>query len=115
LEFSSTIDDFLASRLWIQLLCDHLVQLCTKHKEFGAISLNASVPDIVQQAVTEASHLCEAHFLMAPPVTVTVTTITPPPENNNNNTIVAGGSSITLVRPWLQYALVELLKQIAWP
>jgi pyruvate dehydrogenase kinase 2/3/4 len=111
LSFSSTIDDFLASRLWIQLLCDHLIQLCSTtctqqpHKEFGAISLDSSVPDIVQQAVTEATHLCEAHFLMAPPVIVTTVTTS---ENGNHNHIMEAG--IPLVRPWLQYALVELLK-----
>jgi hypothetical protein len=38
----SPIDDLLASRLWIPLLCYHfLVQLCTKHKEFGANSLDS--------------------------------------------------------------------------
>eukprot|EP00934_Nitzschia_sp_Nitz4_P006152 Nitzschia sp. Nitz4//scaffold311_size21207//6327//8000//NITZ4_008620-RA/size21207-processed-gene-0.53-mRNA-1//1//CDS//3329547380//6142//frame0 len=95
---------FLRSRLMTQLLCDHVVdcnpspsnsQVSAPPKPHGAISVDTDLKTLVQQAVTEASCLVEAHFLAQPAVYVETLT---------------DNITCTLVRPWLQYTLVEMLK-----
>jgi hypothetical protein len=106
--FQSTIRAFLKSRGVLQLLCDHIVQLATKGKEHGAISVETDVSQLVHEAVTEAKHLCDAHFMTSPPVHINTIRL-----GTNDTTVSEAEDPIltaTLVRPWLQYTLVELLK-----
>ena len=93
-KLKETVMDFLKSRMTLQLLCDHIVQLLKNRKNHGAISVDTSISQIVQEAVTETNHLCDAHFQTSPPVQV----------------LTGSDIKATLVRPWLQYTLVELLK-----
>lgn len=149
---------FLQSRLGIQLLCDHVVQLYKQQKvpnqttaasssssssssttsapasttsamksaSTGAIAWDTNVVTIINSAISEVKQLCEAHYLTSPPVHVIVVPAARKNGNDNDNDddhigvdeIKSHGNvtdsihSIhgTTIRPWLQYALVELLK-----
>lgn len=126
-ELQGLVLPFLQSRLVTQLLCDHVTD-CMLHvhrKPHGAISVNVSVQDLVQASVTEARHLVEASLMPIldssrnhhheedddDPLVLRQAQEPPEPpqvmieEQNEGKSIQA-----TLVRPWLQYALVELLK-----
>jgi len=101
----------------------------------GAINVNSSVAALLRDSITEASQLCEATYLISPPVTFitamkyeneaeliksgsTTTTVS----TNDEDVVVVGRDddvenegnnedvSATFVRSWLQYTLVELLK-----
>lgn len=95
---SEPIESFLHSRLLIQLLCDHYVSL-NKGKETGAVSMGADIVDVVDDAVTEAKHVCDANLGVAPEVHIqpdesVIRDFIPPP----------------LIRPWLHHAIVEVSK-----
>jgi pyruvate dehydrogenase kinase 2/3/4 len=94
------IQSILQARWGILLLCDHYVKLSSDRcRSFphGAVSIDCPVvPAVVQEAVTEAKHICEAHWLTAPDVVLLET---------RPNTMTA-----TIIRPWLHHAFVELLK-----
>ncbi|KAG7358502.1 hypothetical protein IV203_015091 [Nitzschia inconspicua] len=121
------IETFLQTRSIIQLLCDHLVQVGKQqlqqqqlqqqmtegkvaYKATGAVTQNHSVKSIVEAAMFEAGHLCEAHFLTRPQVEF-VNAI-----QGRDGVIVESATNCTndlqatFIRPWLQYTLVELLK-----
>lgn len=114
----SIVTKFLQGRLMTQLLCDHVVDcmmmfhsptsLSRPPKPTGAISVDVNVAELIGTASAEACHLVEIHFI---PVTDdrqagASSEIPEPPE------VRIGPSPITatLVRPWLQYTLVEMLK-----
>jgi pyruvate dehydrogenase kinase 2/3/4 len=85
------MDAFLSSRLGIQLLCDHAVQL--PKKPTGGVSVDCPLGGVVTDAVTEAKHVVDAHLPVVPDITL--------PDSY---------PSLTLIRPWVHHALVELLK-----
>ena len=98
---AESVEEFLHSRLMIQLLCDHYVSLNKgKGKVTGAVSLGADVVDVVDDAVTEAKHVCDANLGIAPEVhiqpdkSISGEDFVPPP----------------LIRPWLHHAIVEVSK-----
>ena len=91
----------------------------------GAINLESPVAPIVKSSVTEASQLCEATYLVSPPVSFLLATEvileeTTGGNNNDNETTldqqqettssIYENVSVTFVRSWLQYTLIELLK-----
>lgn len=87
------VDTFLRGRLGVQLLCDHYVAL-HKGKPHGGVALHCRLMDVADDAVTEATHICDAHFQSTPEVRVEV----------------SQDATATLIRPWVHHALVELLK-----
>jgi pyruvate dehydrogenase kinase 2/3/4 len=91
-QVDSHVDEFLQGRLGVQLLCDHYVRLY-KGSPNGGVSVNCLLADAISDAVTEASHMCDAHLQIFPE------TLLPEP-----------GLRLTIVRPWIHHALVELLK-----
>lgn len=107
----STVLRFLQVRLVTQLLCDHVVDCTlpsTRKKPHGAISVDVNVAALVTSAVLEARHLVETNFIpLADQPEAQAQECPEPPFVivNEESTITA-----TVVRPWLQYALVELLK-----
>mmetsp|Transcript_17694 Transcript_17694/g.38227 ORF Transcript_17694/g.38227 Transcript_17694/m.38227 type:complete len:435 (-) Transcript_17694:2258-3562(-) len=96
---NETVEAFLHSRLLVQLLCDHYVSL-NKGKPTGVVSLGADVVDVVDDAVTEAKHVCDANLGIAPEVhiqpdeSISHEDFCPPP----------------LIRSWLHHAIVEVAK-----
>ena len=101
----------------------------------GAISVNTSIAELIQSCVIEATQLCDATYLIAPPVTFVTavreeedkttttgevipilknTNATSPSvqqhredtESNEDEAVVTA----TFVRSWLQYTLIEVLK-----
>ena len=92
-ELDDLVDTFLRGRLGVQLLCDHYVSL-HKKKPRGGVSVDCLVADVIDDAVTEAKHICDAHFEKTPEVLLDL-----PPD-----------ATLTLIRPWVHHALVELLK-----
>jgi pyruvate dehydrogenase kinase 2/3/4 len=84
---------FLQRRLGIQLLCDHHAELY-KGKENGAVDCNASLGEIISDSVLEAQRIVDAHLNWYPDVLQQMTT----------------DYRICVVKPWLQYVLVEVLK-----
>ena len=103
-QLDRTIQAYLQSRLILQLLTDHVVQCIKKGNPTGAVSTTTPISQVVSDAVTEAKHLCEAHFYIVPPIHV----VSDPPESENTDN--NDDDSILLIQPWLQYTLVELLK-----
>merc|ERR1712238_385316 len=102
----------------------------------GAINVNSSVAALLRDSITEASQLCEATYLISPPVAFITamkyeneaefiesgSTSTDVSTNDEDVVVVVGGDDVeneddnsedvsaTFVRSWLQYTLVELLK-----
>ena len=100
-------EEYLHSRLMIQLLCEHYVSLHNQKKKKkksagGAITVNGDIFDLIDDASTEARHVCDANLGVAPEVIMLQTetkmdergTVEPPP----------------IVRSWLHHALVEVIK-----
>ena len=111
------IDVFLRERLGVQLLCDHYVAL-DKGKPNGGISVACDLFGVVDDAVTEAKHVCDANLGVVPDVVVSygmegmdslplqLCTLV-------GDSLRIGGYDhieLTLIRPWLHHALVEVLK-----
>jgi pyruvate dehydrogenase kinase 2/3/4 len=92
-DMDNVVDTFLRGRLGVQLLFDHYVSL-HKQKPNGGVSVDCLLTDVIDDAVTEAKHMCDAHFENIPQVLVDV----------------ESDARITLIRPWIHHALVELLK-----
>ena len=90
-------EQFLHSRLLIQLMCEHYVSL-NKGKPFGALSIDADILDIIDDATTEAKSVCDANLGIAPEVQIrqyrTEGQFVPP----------------TIIRSWLHHAIVEVTK-----
>ena len=104
------IEQYLHSRLIIQLLCEHYVSLHnTKRKQKGkkstggAITLNGDIFDLIDDASTEARHVCDANLGVAPEVIV----------RELDNEEEEGEAAIDpppIIRSWLHHALVEVFK-----
>lgn len=111
--FNSSVMSLMRSKIGLQLLADHGSQLAkeeaashtackntskknNKNKK-GAIGVDVPVFEIIDQASTEAKHLCEAHYLTSPSVVCLKDSQQQQP-------------TMTCVRPWIAYTLVELLK-----
>lgn len=126
-QITHDMDVFLQSRCMIQLLCDHLVAVGKQQQQQadggkkkslsrnGAVTKDHSVHSVVEAAVYEAGHLCEAHFLARPPVEAAHSIRESSIDDDNGDGVVKRSSTdtttkATFIRPWLQYTLVELLK-----
>mmetsp|Transcript_12754 Transcript_12754/g.18109 ORF Transcript_12754/g.18109 Transcript_12754/m.18109 type:complete len:447 (+) Transcript_12754:127-1467(+) len=101
-ELDTMVEIFLRQRLGIQLLCDHYVALHKGKQPYGGIAVNCPLNDVLQDAVTEAKHICDANLNIVPEVIM--------PASTADNGQDAKGHHLTLVRPWTHHALVELLK-----
>jgi len=102
--------DFLRGRFGIQLLCEHYLSpypnaslVDNNNKVLGGsgiVCVECALQTVLEDAISEARILCESHYshlnTAAPEVVVVVD------ENSNLN--------FTIVRPWVHYVLVELLK-----
>jgi hypothetical protein len=107
------VDEFLRDRLGIQLLCDHYVGM-HKGKPGGGISVDCDFHDVLTDAILESKSICDANFGIVPEVHIV---------DNDRETVGSNsdldsdsGSQelpiipVTLIRPWIHHALVELLK-----
>ncbi|KAL3797107.1 hypothetical protein HJC23_000445 [Cyclotella cryptica] len=95
----SSIESFLHSRLLIQLLCEHYISL-HKGKPTGAISLDADLVDVVEDAVQDAKQVCDANLGVCPEVIIR------PMETHGSKDFIAR----PLIRSWSHHAIVELSK-----
>ena len=111
------IDSFLRERLGIQLLCDHYVAL-DKGKPNGGIAVDCDLYEVVDDAVTEAKHVCDANLGVAPDVSISygmegMESLPLKLCSLVGDSLRIGGYgnvSLTIIRPWLHHALVEVLK-----
>jgi pyruvate dehydrogenase kinase 2/3/4 len=77
--------------LAVQILCDQYIAL---KRGRSSVSLDCPLRVVLEEAKTEAAMLCDAHYQSSPEVAL-------PGQDIPN---------ITLVRPWIHHALVEVLK-----
>ena len=102
----TTVMDFLRGRLGVQLLCEHY--LSPYHHDSsdhtnngGIICVDCHLQTVLEDAISEARILCESNYshlvTAAPEVVIVHKTL-----NRNDQ--------FTIVRPWVHYVLVELLK-----
>ncbi len=106
------LEQYLHSRLMIQLLCEHYVSLHNmkikqkkKKSNGGAITLNGDIFDLIDDASTEARHVCDANLGVAPEVIVR--------KSDNEEEDEVGFNTIDpppFIRSWLHHALVEVFK-----
>lgn len=89
------VSRILQRRWGIQLLCDHIVKLSQAGRMHGNVSVQCDVSDVIQEAYTEAAAVCDAHLQVAPEL-----------DFDDDGTRL----TVTVIRPWLYHALVELLK-----
>ncbi|KAL7529269.1 hypothetical protein ACHAWF_002911 [Thalassiosira exigua] len=92
------IESFLHARLLIQLLCEHYVSL-HKGKSTGAVSLGVDVADVIDDAVTESKHVCDANLGVAPEV-----------EIRPDESLGGDFNPPPLIRSWMHHAIVEVSK-----
>lgn len=107
------IEQYLHSRLMIQLLCEHYVSLHNNKKKKkkksigGAITLDGDIFDLIDDAATEARHVCDANLGVAPEVIIRKMEI----EGAEDCTGVRDRIvSPPIIRSWLHHALVEVIK-----
>jgi hypothetical protein len=95
------------------------LKTASRSRVVGAINVDSPVASIVRSSVTEASQLCEATYLVSPPMAFVLATEICSGELQHQHihiydeTIDNQGYesvSATFVRSWLQYTLIELLK-----
>jgi pyruvate dehydrogenase kinase 2/3/4 len=96
------MEQFLKDRLGIQLLCDHYVGL-SKDRPGGGISVHVDFHQVLLEAMTESKHVCDANYGIVPHVHF----ISNHDQDNNAATTT---TKVTVVRPWVHHALVELFK-----
>ncbi|KAL3777602.1 hypothetical protein ACHAW5_007492 [Stephanodiscus triporus] len=94
-----SVESFLHSRLMIQLLCDHYISL-NKGKSTGAVSLGADMAGVIDDASTEARHVCDANLGVAPEVHIQ------PEESVGRHDF----QPPPIIRSWLHHAIVEVTK-----
>ena len=94
-QFEALLESFLRGRLGVQLLCDHYVKL-HRYRRPG-VTQDCSLADVLDDAVTESKHICDAHYEISPDVLVL-------------DKRLATTAKVTLVRPWVHHALCEILK-----
>lgn len=108
------IEQYLHSRLMIQLLCEHYVSLHNTVKKKkkksigGAITLDGDIFDLIDDAATEARHVCDANLGVAPEVIIRKLEI-----EGAADCMGVEGDRITpppIIRSWLHHALVEVIK-----
>jgi len=58
----NTIESFLHSLLLIQLLCEHYISMHRNNKSTGAITVDANIEGVIEDAATEARHVCDANL-----------------------------------------------------
>ena len=101
------LDQFLYERSRIILLCDHYIALDrhipnpsqnNNYSRKGVVHLNCPIYDVLQDAILEASHLCDANLGTAPDIVIL------------DEDEVQKINNISLIRSWVHYSLVELLK-----
>eukprot|EP00978_Attheya_sp_CCMP212_P022709 scaffold68169_cov58-Attheya_sp.AAC.1 len=126
----SLIDSFLRARLGVQLLCDHYVSL-DKGKPHGGIAMECNLQEVIEDAITEATHLCDGNMGTCPEAFLSSYTLPssssssssssfdtlPPPQywdGDRSGEISLEPSvepvKLTLIRPWMNHVFVELLK-----
>ena len=99
-----TVMDFLRGRLGVQLLCEHYLAPYVSGDEqegHGIVCVECPLSVVLEDAIAEASILCESnysHLVTAAPEVVVV------------NQTIGRQDHFTIVRPWVHYVLVELLK-----
>ena len=116
--FNETILRYIRGRFGIQLLCDHVVDLI-KYRT-GSVKVNSSLVDVIDDAILEVHHLCESHFsgkldamISLPEVKILLQS---PPSSGGSDTYTTNVDDdsripkVTMVRHWVQYVFVELLK-----
>lgn len=129
--YQNLMDSFLKERLGIQLLCDHYVALSKQERKVGrgssssssgsslrgvisgGVSVDCNFIDVVSDSILEAKMLCDANLGIAPEVYVVFDR-----KNSDNGDIIDLRHGIiddvripiTLIRPWIQHILVEVLK-----
>lgn len=94
-EEEDVIEPWLRGRLGVQLLCDHYVTL-DKYQRSG-VTPHCNISEVIEEAVTEATHLCDAHYQITPEVDLA--------DQGPQDQV-----SCTLVRPWVHHSLTEILK-----
>ena len=131
------LESFLQERLGIQLLCDHYVSLSKQIKQVkkrqeevnndmllasltGGIRIDCNFIDVLNDAILEAKHVCDANLGIAPEVYVVLGNQSCKNKTHNDErvTIRSGmieddddeSMNITLIRPWIHHVLVEVLK-----
>jgi len=95
----STVMDFLRGRFGVQLLCEHY--LAPAEAGHGIVCVDCHLDGVLDDAITEAKILCESnysHLVTAAPEVIVV------------NQTIDRNDQFTIVRPWVHYVLVELLK-----
>jgi pyruvate dehydrogenase kinase 2/3/4 len=105
------VTDFLQDRLTIQLLCDHYLGF-HKKRPYGGISPHVPIWDVVTDAVTEMTHLCDANHGWCPPVELDNEWkgIVDRSSDASTATTTRENMKMTLIRPWVHHALGEVLK-----
>ena len=120
--FNETILQYIRGRFSIQLLCDHVVDLI-KYRT-GSVKVDSSLVDVIDDAILEVQHLCESHFSgkldamislpevkillqTSPSASADVANSDTYTTNVDDDTVVP---KVTMVRHWVQYVFVELLK-----
>ena len=123
---------FLKGRFGIQLLCDHFVglhkQSMTKSaesfsaskrpKKIGSIDVDCNVWNVIEDAASEASSICDTNLSVAPDVCVWYDddmddNIIHVKEGSNITLLGDGELSappVTLVKSWVHHCLVEVFK-----
>ncbi len=99
------VESFLRDRLGIQLLCDHYVGI-GKGKPGGGISVNCNFNDVLTDAILESKSICDANFGIVPEVHLIEGSSSSASSSSNSDLPIP----VTLIRPWVHHALVELLK-----
>lgn len=95
-----TVMDFLRGRLGVQLLCEHYLAPSSEQGH-GIVCVECPLDEVLEDAIMEASILCESnysHLVTAAPEVIIV------------NQTIGRKDQFTIVRPWVHYVLVELLK-----
>jgi hypothetical protein len=109
-KLKSDDESFLYFRLLMQLLCNHYTFMHGS-KSTGAIYLDTNASGLIDDALTEAKHVCNANVGVAPEVVIR-------PDNDADKEGHRGGggsdSNIFLpppiIRPWLHHLIVKVTK-----
>ena len=66
---NETLELFLRGRYAVQILCDHYIAL-NKRPCHGAVSIDCCLEPVLEEAATEAKHICDAHYLVKPEISL---------------------------------------------
>ena len=122
---------FLKGRLGIQLLCDHYVGLHKQasakrkrptisrqlSKRIGSIGIDCNIWNVIKDAVSEASGICDTNLSIAPDVCVWMDSdmdLNELPFKGRDITALGehnlSAPPVNLVKSWVHHCLVEILK-----